>query len=526
VRRSPYPTERISFVHRRFNEYFLARAVEVGLTPIDMESITHDRRDRDALVLYVELAPDDEAGRVVQFCWNEIAATGTGANSQAVDESARIRATYSLRFLVDAFTSSKKYLIDAVADELHSFLVNAVEAHGTDMLRAKIAVEAAGVLDDSKASEVIVMALLSQNYWIMETAVRASRNIQNITSKASKLITKYIWEMPEADTIRGRNDLVDLFRLNKSFAAIPFIVNFKALALIVQWPARLFCILYFPILYLGALLLQIELLLMPIAFRLSRALTFRISIARHGSSIAKLGWLSTLSPFARIENTFSISGIFAVIAILCSITAGRRSEDFSALSELSLTHNYFNFQNVKLELLFMICFYVVSISIAHTATIYYFFSKIFKITIHQLFILARLCAVIIVSIGLYIFVLVQFGNYLIPYTALIGFVVSGPLLIGLCFFIVRDALSFFRQRKQLVSTPDAKFNDRSEIESLFRHLGSSYLRSRLVRRIEDYHRKNGTKPQGQWSKGAAPNLFDRASIRLSQLDEIWAGLER
>jgi hypothetical protein len=81
VRRSPYPAERISFVHRRFNEYFLARAAEIGLIPIELESITHDRRDCDALVLYVELASENEARRIVQFCWDEIAITGKVANS-------------------------------------------------------------------------------------------------------------------------------------------------------------------------------------------------------------------------------------------------------------------------------------------------------------------------------------------------------------------------------------------------------------------------------------------------------------
>jgi len=201
-------------------------------------------------------------------------------------------------------------------------------------------------------------------------------------------------------------------------------------------------------------------------------------------------------------------------------------EDFSALSELFLTHNYFNYKNVKVELLLMLCVYIISISIAHIATIYYFFSKIFNLTKHQLFIFIRLGSATIISIGIYIFVVVQFGNYIIPYIAPIGLVISGPLLIGLYYFIVRDALSFFRQRKQVVSTPDAKFNDRSEIETLFRQLESDHLRLRLVRRIEDYHRKNGTKPQGRWSTGAAPNLLDRASIRLSQLDEIWTGLER
>jgi hypothetical protein len=153
VRHSPYPAEGVSFVHRRFNEYFLARAIEIGLTQIDLESITRDRRDRGALVLYVELTSNDEVRRIAQFCWNQIAVTGNAANSLVVDEPVRLRATYSLRFLVDAFTSSKKHLIDIVADELHAFLLNAVEAHGTDMLRAKIAVEAAGVLDDRKASK-------------------------------------------------------------------------------------------------------------------------------------------------------------------------------------------------------------------------------------------------------------------------------------------------------------------------------------------------------------------------------------
>src|SRR5271167_3784506 len=74
--RGSYPSERISFVHRRFNEYFLARAVEIGLTDVDLESITSDRRDRDALVLYVELASDEKARELAQFCWDQIEVIG------------------------------------------------------------------------------------------------------------------------------------------------------------------------------------------------------------------------------------------------------------------------------------------------------------------------------------------------------------------------------------------------------------------------------------------------------------------
>lgn len=527
VRRSPYPAERISFVHRRFNEYFLARAIEIGLTPIDLESITRDRRDRDALVLHVELTSDDEVRRIAQFCWNQIAVTGNATNSLVVDEPARLRATYSLRFLVDAFTSSKKYLIDIVADELHTFLLSAVEAHGTDMLRAKIAVEAAGVLDDGKASDVIFKALLTQNYWIMETAVRASRNIQNITSEPSRLITKYIWEMPEAETIRGRIDLVDLFRFNKSFAFIPFIVNFKAFALITQWPARLFCLLYFQLLYLYVLLFQAYILLVLLILPYSTRFSF--GALRWRSSISKqrvVARATVLNPFSSIENTFTIAGLVAVIFALGIIIRSAKPE---ILSEPFIIHNYLNFAHTNSELLFVACVCFISISIPHIALVYYYTSKIFALKhkivalrSRELFRIMSIGSIIVILGSVYIWTLHSYFDYLLS----VGFVFSGLGSIGLFSMIARDVLSFFRQRKQLASVPDTKFNDRSEIETLFRQLASKYLRSRLVRRIEDYHRKIGTKPNGQWSTGAAPNLFDRASIRLSQLDEIWTGRER
>lgn len=60
MRCSPFPDQRLSFVHRRFNEYFLALAAQQHLMSVELEAITSDRRDRDALVLYVELADDVE----------------------------------------------------------------------------------------------------------------------------------------------------------------------------------------------------------------------------------------------------------------------------------------------------------------------------------------------------------------------------------------------------------------------------------------------------------------------------------
>lgn len=68
IRRSTYPEPRISFVHRRFNEYFLAVGMAEKLHPVNLDFIVEDRRDRDALVLFTELCEESEAERIVAFC--------------------------------------------------------------------------------------------------------------------------------------------------------------------------------------------------------------------------------------------------------------------------------------------------------------------------------------------------------------------------------------------------------------------------------------------------------------------------
>ena len=77
MRKGPFPAERLSFVHRRFNEYFLAKAAADGLMAIDLESIATDRRDRDALVLYVELAESEQVQRIIAFCWQQLSVTAS-----------------------------------------------------------------------------------------------------------------------------------------------------------------------------------------------------------------------------------------------------------------------------------------------------------------------------------------------------------------------------------------------------------------------------------------------------------------
>jgi hypothetical protein len=97
---------------------------------------------------------------------------------------------------------------------------------------------------------------------------------------------------------------------------------------------------------------------------------------------------------------------------------------------------------------------------------------------------------------------------------------------GALFVLVASTYSFYSEWKLVHSPLTSRFETRAAIHAAFTKLRNAYLRGLFVRSLEDYHRKAGTRPTGLWPLGAAPNLGDKASTRLAQLDEIWAGMER
>jgi hypothetical protein len=159
VRRST----KISFVHRRFNEYFLALAMSSGLHAVDLVTITDDRRDRDAVVLYTELCNDVEALKVVEYCSEAI--------PDSVEPVFNLGSTYSIRFLIEAF-ANRRDLLHVIEGKMFAVASGALDNLPAGLLSAKISVESTGVLTEAHASLLIQKAVEGQNGWIIETAVR------------------------------------------------------------------------------------------------------------------------------------------------------------------------------------------------------------------------------------------------------------------------------------------------------------------------------------------------------------------
>ncbi|WP_298377143.1 NACHT domain-containing protein [Azospirillum sp.] len=165
-----------SFVHRRFNEYFLVRKLVDGRAPVMYDAIHTDLRWRDALVLYAEIAPEKERGKLLDHAWTY--AQRLGEISLATDPQAFREARNALRFMIEGFRNRP-----ASVAPLHAPLVEIIAAKldgDQDLIEQKTVLEAVGLLPPEIASSFIIKAMYRYPGWVSESAMAAARYFPKI----------------------------------------------------------------------------------------------------------------------------------------------------------------------------------------------------------------------------------------------------------------------------------------------------------------------------------------------------------
>ena len=187
-RYGPGPEGRFSFIHRRFHEYFLVQGLLAGKAPVEAGAIPTDSRWRDALVLYCALAREEEAVKVAAYCW-EYARSLEQADIPE-NSSAYLGSVHCLRFLGEAFRYRRE-ILSWLQKKLAELVLGKTDSN-TDMLVAKIAVEAVGLIADRDVERVVQKALRLENPWISETALRACRHLPTIAPETQNRLVNYV----------------------------------------------------------------------------------------------------------------------------------------------------------------------------------------------------------------------------------------------------------------------------------------------------------------------------------------------
>lgn len=219
MRKAPR-TQAVSFVHRRFNEYFLVARWRSGKRKVPFEAIPTDTRFRDALVLYAEVAGDLEAQQLAQYCWREVDSFKLGS---VADVTSTMRSIYSLRFLTEAFRI-RQTPIATFQRELGS-RIHSIVTQTDDIVVRKIAVEGVGLLSPADAKDVLFKAISAQNRWIIDAAFSACRYLGSVPQSLQRQLFRVMGAREQLWILIPDRDFLFTVRLADAFVSLRRQIN-------------------------------------------------------------------------------------------------------------------------------------------------------------------------------------------------------------------------------------------------------------------------------------------------------------
>jgi DNA polymerase III delta prime subunit len=202
-----------SFVHRRFNEYFLVRRLAQGGHAVPYDAIQADSRWRDALVLYAEIASAEDAKKLADHAWSNVCQLGRLSLRENFSEF--IRARHALRFMVEAFRSRLE-VISPFQDSLGA-IVEAKLRDTSDFIEKKTVAEAVGLLQAEKSGTLIEYVVSKYPGWISESAAASARYLPRIRQDLGLALFDNIVGQPGFRAVRDAARQQDVFALSSAF---------------------------------------------------------------------------------------------------------------------------------------------------------------------------------------------------------------------------------------------------------------------------------------------------------------------
>ncbi len=496
-------SRKFSFIHRRFNEYFQVLRLINKPHEVDIDSIATDRSLRDALVLYCEVVDTGRASEIAGFCWSEISKI-YDLNLDRKDPQ-YLRVIHCLRFLKDAFRS-RVNCIFSFKNDLAGFIINQI-GKTKDLLSMKLAVESVGLLETDKTDEVIINALKIQNPWISETALRACRNLPNISIELLLLFKKYINSIGVTKIFQRQKELLFSFKLSDGFKKVYSFYKAEVVDLI------LFAISTVILLMTTQVFVLILVFLLPVLFLfiLNRALYFS-GVDNKSLSSFQLAFVRVFMFLCLASMMFS-SNIhmfqYSIAAFVFRINSLPQS-----LSEF-----------------FKISYFITLLPLIPWHQTTYFIS----VAIFQIKNILKKPKQFLLVIGLIVvYLLCIFGfMYLtktipkdikkqisLPLTFVLALLLLSVVIYGFIHYF-RKILFDRKLLKSFKTYSNVYKVRRTTISEQFIQFKTNIYRLRYVNLFQS---KNGEEIEGDWPDGILPNVKnDEASTRLAQLEERWLG---
>lgn len=496
---------RFSFVHRRLNEYFVARRLLNDPMSVALEAIPTDSRYRDALALYCEVGEAVHVKNIAAFCWREIVTVRPDLATTAD----HLRAVHCLRFLRDAFRTRPE-TIDFVP-ELARYIKDRLQPGG-DLLAAKIAMEAAGLLPENQAEPVLVEALRMRNPWISETALHACRHLKRIGRNLDEGLFQYLRSIPIREFLHRNREIIFSLSLSDAFRGLRRYCVLRSIDNRAFVAAVAFCLLTSP-----ALAITFALLLLP-AIWLPEKLRRRLPL-----QTAWRGYLGVLIAVLSCNRLFGPPGIAGrSIRVLLAATPG-------PLRGLSPTAYQALLPGFRLAhgsgIAYVAAAYILlALAVSPCVDIAFIFRGAPWRVLFSLKGFVALSAAIAAIVSLTIGVIKLFeliDPWIARHRFILVIVFVGLFGIPMLFNTFRSLWLLYKDRGHFQRVTRSTALTRQAIARDFVCFRTLWYRSRYVEWLRDVQ----VQPVGNWNP-SRPNIGnDAASTMLAQLDERWLAME-
>lgn len=190
----------VSFVHRRFQEFFLVKdMMDNGQAFAYQDVIVSNAGSlRDALVLYCEVADKETVKEIAQFCWKTV--QDNIQYKDSILHKGAVVLTNTLYFMAEAFRNRKEAVAD-FCQEFETFVTENLDKSADFAVQIAL-INSMALLGQEYLQKVVLRVFQLDNRWLNDEVMKNCRLIEKLDSRVEQEFTNYFHRMPLRDFFR------------------------------------------------------------------------------------------------------------------------------------------------------------------------------------------------------------------------------------------------------------------------------------------------------------------------------------
>lgn len=211
--------ETVSFVHRRFQEFFLVESIiERGqrIGEDEYRSIVYGSGMRDALVLYCEVAKEDNAREIAAYCWKVL--QKNISHRKSVLGRGGVSLVNILEFMTEAFRNRKSAMSDFM-EQFEKLVTKNLDEH-TDFVILFALTNSMVLFNQDYLQKAVLRVFQLKNRWLNDTVMQNCRLIHRLNHHVETKFCNYFFSMDIRTFLRRYRNTHFSLSISKSFRYI------------------------------------------------------------------------------------------------------------------------------------------------------------------------------------------------------------------------------------------------------------------------------------------------------------------